>query len=75
MEFFHYDFRTQALTKLARGYERDLVDVRAMLERGLVTREQLGQALKRIEPDLIRYPSLDPDAFADRVRKFLESDV
>ena len=33
------------------------------------------EALKRIEPDLIRYPSLDPDAFADRVRKFLESDV
>lgn len=72
VEFFHYDFRAQALTKLARGYERDLGDVRAMLGRGLVSRDDLVEALDTIRPDLIRYPALDAEAFERRVREFLE---
>ncbi len=72
VEFFHYDFRAQALTKLARGYTRDLGDVRAMLERGLVTRDGLSAALDAIRPDLIRYPALDAKAFESRVRDFFD---
>jgi hypothetical protein len=37
VEFFHYDLRAQALAKIARAHERDLRDVQAMLERGLVS--------------------------------------
>lgn len=72
VEFYHYDFRAQALTKLARGYQRDLGDVGAMLERGLVTRDELSAALDAIRPDLIRYPALDAEAFERRVREFLD---
>ncbi len=72
VEFYHYDFRAQALTKLARGYQRDLADVRAMLERNLVTRDELSAALDEIRPELIRYPALDADAFEHRVREFLD---
>lgn len=75
VEFFHYDFRAQALTKLARGYERDLGDVTAMLDGGLVSRDGLEKALKAIRSDLIRYPSIDGEAFARRVREFLEREV
>ncbi len=71
VEFFHYDFRAQALSKLARGFERDLGDVRAMLARHLVSRDELTEALDTIRPDLIRYPALDREAFERRVRKFL----
>lgn len=71
VDFFHYDFRAQALSKLARGFDRDLRDVHAMLERGLVTREQILQAFAEIEPNLIRYPSLDADELARRVEEFL----
>ena len=72
VEFFHYDFRAQALTKLARGYERDLGDVRAMLDRNLVSKGGLTAALDAIRPGLIRYPALDSQAFERRVRRFLE---
>lgn len=71
VDFFHYDFRVQALTKLARGYERDLADVGAMLDRNLVSRAELIAALDAIRPDLIRYPALDGEAFERRVREFL----
>ncbi len=72
VEFYHYDFRAQGLTKLARGYQRDLADVRSMLERGMVTRAELLAALEAIQPDLIRYPALDAEAFERRVREFLD---
>jgi Nucleotidyltransferase of unknown function (DUF6036) len=72
VEFFHYDFRAQALAKLARGYDRDLADVRAMLARNLVSRADLVAALETMRPDLLRYPALDADAFARRVKGFVD---
>ncbi len=74
VEFFHYDFRAQALSKLARGFERDLADVRAMLERGLVSKPELADALEQIRPGLVRYPALNAEAFVRRVRRALERD-
>jgi len=71
VEFFHYDFRAQALSKIARGLERDLGDVRAMLERQLVTRGELLEALEKIRPELVRYPALDAEAFERRARALL----
>lgn len=67
VEFFHYDFRAQALAKLARGHDRDLADVQAMVERGLVLVEELAEALESIRAQLIRYPALDIEAFEHRV--------
>lgn len=72
VDFYHYDFRAQALAKLARAYDRDLFDVDAMLERGLIDKPSLGAALEAIRADLIRYPGLDAEAFERRVREFLE---
>ncbi len=74
VEFFHYDFRAQALSKLARGFERDLGDVRAMLERGLVSKAELAAALAEMLPALVRYPALDAGAFERRVHHFLTDD-
>jgi len=67
VEFFHYDLRAQALAKIARAHERDLRDVQAMLERGLVSVEQLRAAYRDIEADLIRYPNLDVEVLRSRL--------
>lgn len=74
VEFFHYDFRAQALAKLARGYDRDLADVRAMLAHNLVSKADLSAALEVMLPGLLRYPALDAAAFERRVRRFLADD-
>lgn len=71
VEFFHYDFRAQALSKLARAHERDLRDVDAMLERGLIDGRELATAFEQIRPQLLRYPAIDPEAFEARVRNYL----
>lgn len=67
VDFYHYDYVSQALSKLARGYQRDRSDVEAMLEAGLVSRSELDEGAADIDADLIRYPGLDADAFRKRV--------
>ena len=71
VEFLHFDLLSQALAKLARAHDRDLLDVRAMIERGLVSKEEIASGLERIRPELIRYPALDAEAFEQRVRRFV----
>src|SRR6516225_3952334 len=44
VEFFHYDFSLQALTKLERGLAQDLEDVSSFVRGGYVTREELKSA-------------------------------
>jgi len=71
VDFFHYDFVSQALAKLARAHDRDLADAREMLARGLVTREDLREAFAAVRAGLLRFPSLDERAFAARLEAFL----
>jgi hypothetical protein len=71
IDFFHYDLRAQALSKLARGYERDLGDVRAMLDRGLTSAAEIRDGLEQMRSGLVRYPALDAASFVRRVNDFL----
>ena len=73
VRFFHYDLRGQALAKIARGHERDLADVAAMLTAGHVSADALHDAFAAIEPGLIRCAALDAGALRARVHRFLEA--
>jgi len=68
VDFFHYDFYAQALSKVLRGYDRDLLDVGAMIGRGLVERQALLRHFEAIEPRLFRFPNIDPAAFRRAVQ-------
>jgi len=70
LDFYHYDPYSQALSKLERGHPRDLFDVEAMLKDELIRKDQLLDLFLRIEPQLIRYPSLDPISFREIVETF-----
>jgi hypothetical protein len=68
---FHFDPAAQALAKIERGMARDLDDVRAMLDRGLVTPDLLMRTFEGVEPDLYRFPAIDPSAFRRRLDRIL----
>ena len=70
LDFHHYDPYSQALSKLLRGHDRDLNDVDAMAREGLVDRHRLFELFEAVEPQLIRFPSVDPASFKARVQKF-----
>jgi len=63
LTFYHYDFYAQALAKIERGHAIDLEDVDQMIRRGLIEPPRLLELLDVIEPDLPRYPALDPPSF------------
>lgn len=73
LTFHHYDLYAQALSKLERGHDRDLHDVHEMLVRGLVDGDRLREFFAEIEPDLYRYPAIDPPSFRRRVEAAVEA--
>lgn len=72
ISFYHYDFIAQALSKISRGFERDIKDVQAMYEQKLFSLEELRNSFEIIAPELIRFPSLNPDALRSRVENFIK---
>lgn len=71
LTFKHFDLYSQALAKLERGHARDAEDARVMVERGLVELGRLRAAFDEIEPQLYRFPAIDPADFRRRVEDFL----
>lgn len=67
--FYQYDLYSQALSKIERRHRKDLIDVHAMLDRGLIERHQLQELYDAIEPMLFRYPAIDPRAFRRAVEE------
>lgn len=69
LSFRHFDLYAQALAKLERAHSQDLEDVASMIERGLVEPDRLLAYFEEIEPQLHRFPALDPPAFRRRVEE------
>jgi hypothetical protein len=61
--FHHFDLNAQALAKIERDHKQDEDDVKAMLDQGLVTPRSLTDYFAAIEPQLYRYPAIDPPSF------------
>jgi hypothetical protein len=69
LSFHHFDLYAQALAKIERGHAQDVSDVREMLERRLIDPPGLLAYYEAIEPDLFRYPAIDPGAFRRAVEE------
>ncbi len=63
VSFHHFDFYSQALAKLERGHRQDVADVRAMWERELIEPQKVLRYYEEIEPELFRFPAIDPPTF------------
>jgi hypothetical protein len=72
LSFYHYDFYAQALAKIERGHAQDRLDVRQMLDRGLIEPLELRRRFEEIEPLLYRYPAIDPTAFRRALEETLQ---
>ncbi len=71
LDYYHYDFYAQCLAKIERGHRKDLADVNSMLSSGLVEPSKLRTLFDQIEPELLRYPAIDPADF----RRALETTI
>lgn len=67
LAFHHFDPVAQALAKAERGHEQDLLDVTEMIASGLVDPADALAQFDSIEPELYRFPAIDPDSFRKSV--------
>ncbi len=73
--FHHYDFYAQALAKIERGHEQDRGDVAAMLAQHLVEPDRLRTLFNAIEPELYRYPAINPESLRRAVDRAIEENA
>ena len=74
LSFYHYDFYAQALSKIQRGHAQDRNDVQQMLQRGLIDSEALRRRFEQIEPQIYRFPAIDPVAFRRALDEALQAE-
>lgn len=67
LSFHHFDPVAQALSKAERGHSQDIQDVREMITNGLVDPAEALSQFEAIEPDLYRFPAIDPGSFRKAV--------
>lgn len=64
-----FDLYSQALSKIARGFDQDRSDLGSMLDQGLVERAQLLELFEAIEDQLHRFPAIDAPTLRSQVEK------
>jgi hypothetical protein len=74
IDFYHYDFYSQALSKLERDHTRDQKDVHEMEKRGLIEKIKIWNFFQEIEPRLIRYPAIHGEGFREKVQNYCSAE-
>ena len=69
VSFHHFDPVAQALSKAERGHEQDLRDVEDLIASGLVDPADARAQFDSMEPELYRFPAIDPTSFRRSVEK------
>lgn len=73
LSFHHFDPVAQALSKAERGHDQDRRDVRHLTESGLVDPAEARAQFDAIEPELYRFPAIDPTTFRRAVEELFGS--
>ena len=74
VSFFHYDPYSQLLSKIVRGFRRDLEDARHFIAAGLVDAVRFRELADGIpESAYAKYPALSREAVMNAVVSFLDS--
>lgn len=62
-DFYHFDVYAQALAKVERSHALDLEDVQEMIRRDLIDPAEARRYFRLMEPNLYRFPAIDPPSF------------
>ena len=74
VDFYHYDPYAQLLSKVVRGFRKDLVDARHFVTSGMVDPQRFRELVHGVpESHYARYPNLSRDAVLEAVETFLST--
>jgi Nucleotidyltransferase of unknown function (DUF6036) len=68
IDVFYFDFYSIALSKIERGNNRDIADVKLLVQQGIITLHELDGAYQEVLSQLGkgRYPRIIPQRFSER---------
>jgi hypothetical protein len=69
VDFHHYDFYAQALSKIERAHDRDVIDLHEMVKRQLIDPGRLLDFFDQIAGEFYRYPAISPAHFRSAVQR------
>lgn len=72
IDVFHYDFISQALSKIERHNDQDLQDVFNLMSHQGVSEEELMKSFNQIRSQLIKYPRLEEELFEQKIMRTIE---
>lgn len=72
ISFHHFDPIAQALSKAERGHEQDILDVKEMIASELVDPADALAQFELIEPELYRFPAIDPASFRRSIEELFK---
>jgi len=75
LAFHHFDPVAQALSKAERGHEQDRRDIKHLIASGLVDPAEARAQFEAIEPELYRFPAIDPATFRRSVEDLFGSEA
>jgi hypothetical protein len=71
VSFYHYDPYAQVLSKVVRGFRRDLEDAHSFVRSGMVDADRLRSLVRKIpRTAYAKYPSLSREAVVEAVDRF-----
>ena len=72
IDVFYFDFYSIALSKIERGNNRDIADVKLLVQQGIITLNELDVAYQEVLSQLGkgRYPRITPQCFSERYAAF-----
>lgn len=69
--FMHFDPYSQAFSKIVRGHETDIADVKALMAAGLVDIKKLCEMVKKLpNHNFTKYPRLNRSAIESAIESF-----
>lgn len=72
IDFYHYDPYAQLLSKVVRGFRKDVLDARNLVGNGWVDPRRFRELVEAIpDESYARYPALNRDAVLAAVEQFL----
>jgi len=74
--FYHYDPYAQLLSKVVRGFKRDLKDAKKFVESGIVNLKKFRSLVTAIPDSMYaKYPTLSRSAIENAVEIFLSDEI
>ena len=75
VDFYHFDFYTQALSKLERDHAKDRSDVAEMIAADLVEPKKLLELYQQLTPEQLgRYPAIEPESVLASILSLTQTD-